>query len=326
MSTQDLIDLPLNEKIVEHFQNPRNIGEIENPDGFAVIGDPRCGDYIKVWLKINNEKITDFKFKVFGCWGAISTTSVVSELAIGKSLKEASVLTDDDVVRELGGIPQNKQHCSLLGVQGLRTAIADYLIKDNHKKYMQRVEQYRELGYDFPLARDFMVQMIRDVPETALVLDVGTGKGHLALAIARSGRKCISVDISDEEIHYAQLNAIYYRLDHLIQFKNQNAQNLNFDNNHFDVVMTAAFIHHLSDPEPVLNEFIRVCKPGGKIVISDFNENGLKMVDKRHREEGGVHHVYGWRMEKVQKWFEDRQYKTKLVNEEFETIVTVTLR
>ncbi len=326
MSTQDVIDLPLNDKIIEHFQNPRNIGEIENADGFAVIGDPKCGDYIKVWLEIKDEKIADFKFKVFGCWGAISTTSVVSELAIGKSLKEASLLTDHDVIQELGGISQNKQHCSLLGIQGLRTAIADYLIKDNHRKYIDRIEEYRKLGYDFPLARDFMVQMIRDVPKSALVLDVGTGKGHLALAIARSGRKCISVDISDEEMHYAQLNAIYYRLDHLIQFENQDAHYLKFIDDYFDVVMTAAFIHHVDDPEPVLNQFIRVLKPGGNIIISDFNENGLKMVDERHQKEGNVHHVHGWRMEKVKQWFEDMHYHAKLIDEEFETIVTVTLR
>ncbi|MBD3289242.1 methyltransferase domain-containing protein [candidate division KSB1 bacterium] len=326
MSTHETIDLTLNAKIIEHFQNPRNIGELEHPDGFAVVGDPSCGDHIKVWLKVEDEIITDFKYKVFGCWGAISTTSVVSELAIGKSLKQASLFTDDDVVRELGGIPQNKQHCSLLGIQGLRTAIADFLIKDNHRKFSERIEQYRAHGYDFPLARDLMVNKIRDLPKSANVLDVGTGKGHLALAIARSGRKCISVDISEEEIHYARLNAIYYKLDNLIRFENQDARHLKFENDHFDAVMTAAFMHHLKNPEPVLNEFIRVSKLGTKIVISDFNENGLKMVAQKHREDGKTHDVHGWRMEEVQKWFENQQYSTQLVNEEFETIVTVTTR
>ena len=116
----------INQKILDHFLNPRNVGEIENADGYAKIGDPSCGDFIKVWLRIENEIIVDFKYKVFGCWGAISTTSGASELAIGKSTKDATKITDDDVIKALGGLPEQKQHCSLLGVQGLRAARADY--------------------------------------------------------------------------------------------------------------------------------------------------------------------------------------------------------
>jgi nitrogen fixation NifU-like protein len=132
------MDTPINndstKNYIDHFLNPRNIGEIENADGHARVGDPSCGDFIKVLIKVKDEIITDYKFKVSG-GGANATTSVASELTIGKRLKEAIRLSDDDIILALGGIPDNKKHCSLLGINGLRAPIADYLVKDNHKKY-----------------------------------------------------------------------------------------------------------------------------------------------------------------------------------------------
>ena len=92
-----------NEKVLDHFFTPRNIGEIKHPDGKATVGDPRCGDFIKVWINVNGHVISDFKYKVFGCGAAIATTSVVSELAIGKSIENALELTDDDVIERYHG-------------------------------------------------------------------------------------------------------------------------------------------------------------------------------------------------------------------------------
>jgi nitrogen fixation NifU-like protein len=118
-----------NETVIEHFMHPRNVGELENPDGEAVVGDPMCGDQMKVSIRVDNGIISDIKFKSFGCPGAISTSSMVTELAKGKSTVEALMITDDDVVLALGGIPAHKKHCSLLGVQAVQQAIQDYLRK-----------------------------------------------------------------------------------------------------------------------------------------------------------------------------------------------------
>ncbi len=119
-----------NERVIEHFMNPRNVGVIEDPDGRAVVGDPTCGDYIEVCIKVKDKRIVDFKFLISGCPGAISTSSIATELAIGKTIEEAMALTDNDVIVAAGGIPARKVHCSLLAIRGLHQAIQDCLRKN----------------------------------------------------------------------------------------------------------------------------------------------------------------------------------------------------
>jgi nitrogen fixation NifU-like protein len=126
--------LVYNETMIDHFTHPRNVGEIENPDGMAVVGDPTCGDYVRVFIKVNDGKISAFKFLTMGCPGAISTSSIATELAIGKSLEEALRLTDNDVIKAAGGIPARKAHCSLLAIKGLHQAISNYKQKNCNSK------------------------------------------------------------------------------------------------------------------------------------------------------------------------------------------------
>jgi nitrogen fixation NifU-like protein len=118
--------LVYNETLIDHFMHPRNVGEIDNPDAMAVVGDPTCGDFIRISIKVNEGRISDFKFLTQGCPGAISTSSIATELAIGKTLEEALKLTDNDVIEAAGGIPARKAHCSLLAIRGLQEAIANY--------------------------------------------------------------------------------------------------------------------------------------------------------------------------------------------------------
>jgi nitrogen fixation NifU-like protein len=118
--------LVYNETLIDHFMHPRNTGEIENPDAMAVVGDPTCGDFIRVYLKVEDGKISAFKFLTQGCPGAISTSSIATELALGKTLEEALKLTDNDVIHAAGGIPARKAHCSLLAIKGLHQAILNY--------------------------------------------------------------------------------------------------------------------------------------------------------------------------------------------------------
>jgi len=114
------------DKVIEHFQNPRNVGEIENANGVGTVGNPSCGDIMTIYLKIDNDVITDIKFKTFGCGAAIATSSITTELVKGKTLAEAEKLTRDAVANALDGLPPIKMHCSNLATDALRAAIVDY--------------------------------------------------------------------------------------------------------------------------------------------------------------------------------------------------------
>ncbi len=114
------------EKVMDHFSNPRNVGEIKDASGIGEIGNPVCGDMMKFYIKVENNIIKDVKFKTFGCGAAIAVSSMVSEMAIGKTIEEALAITNDAVAKELGGLPPNKLHCSNLGADALHKAIEDY--------------------------------------------------------------------------------------------------------------------------------------------------------------------------------------------------------
>jgi nitrogen fixation NifU-like protein len=120
------------EKVKDHFLNPRNVGEIKNPDGFGKVGNPVCGDVMAIYIKVKDEKIIDIKFKTFGCAAALATSSVLTEMVKGKTINEALKITRDDVANELGGLPAIKMHCSNLAADALREAIKDY--RDKKKK------------------------------------------------------------------------------------------------------------------------------------------------------------------------------------------------
>jgi nitrogen fixation NifU-like protein len=118
-----------NEKVMDHFMSPRNVGEIENADGVGEVGNPVCGDMMTFYIKVKDNHISDVKYKTFGCGAAIAVSSMVSEMAKGKTLEEAKKLTPALVAKELEGLPSNKYHCSNLGAQALNKAIDDYLKK-----------------------------------------------------------------------------------------------------------------------------------------------------------------------------------------------------
>ncbi|MDY3791979.1 Fe-S cluster assembly scaffold protein NifU [Huintestinicola sp.] len=114
------------EKVMDHFANPRNVGEIENADGIGEVGNAKCGDIMKMYIKVDNGVISDVKFKTFGCGAAVATSSMATEMIMGKSIDEALKLTNKAVVEALDGLPASKIHCSVLAEQALKSAIADY--------------------------------------------------------------------------------------------------------------------------------------------------------------------------------------------------------
>jgi nitrogen fixation NifU-like protein len=116
--------------VMDHFSNPRNVGEIENADGVGEVGNPVCGDMMTFYVKVDDQdRLEDVKFKTFGCGAAIAVSSMVSEMAKGKTVDEALKISRDDVAEELGGLPKQKMHCSNLGADALHLALEDYLSK-----------------------------------------------------------------------------------------------------------------------------------------------------------------------------------------------------
>ena len=129
------------EIVMEHFTNPRNVGEIKDADGIGQVGNPKCGDIMKMYFKIDeNEVITDVKFKTFGCGSAIASSSIATELIKGKTVKEALNVSNKKVVEELGGLPSAKIHCSVLAEQAIKSAIFDYAQK--HNKHYEELEGF----------------------------------------------------------------------------------------------------------------------------------------------------------------------------------------
>lgn len=130
------------EIVMDHFRNPRNVGSMENADGVGQVGNPKCGDIMKIYLKINDDEIIeDVKFETFGCGSAIASSSIATELIKGKSIHEAVGLTNKAVVEALGGLPPVKIHCSVLAEQAVKSALYDYSLKSN--KVIKGIENYK---------------------------------------------------------------------------------------------------------------------------------------------------------------------------------------
>ncbi|WP_407307956.1 Fe-S cluster assembly scaffold protein NifU [Desulfosporosinus sp. SB140] len=122
------------EKVMDHFTNPRNVGEIENPDGVGEVGNAKCGDIMRIYLDVEGDVIKDVKFKTFGCGAAVATSSMVTEMVKGKTIEEALVISNAAVAEALGGLPPAKMHCSNLAADALHAAIKDYREKQEKKE------------------------------------------------------------------------------------------------------------------------------------------------------------------------------------------------
>lgn len=130
------------DKVMDHFMHPRNVGEIENADGVGEVGNPVCGDMMTFYVKVKDDRVVDIKYKTFGCGAAIAVSSMVSEMAMGKTIEEVRKITPALVAKQLEGLPKNKFHCSNLGAQALNKAVDNYLEKQGIK--VERVEESEE--------------------------------------------------------------------------------------------------------------------------------------------------------------------------------------
>ena len=127
-------DIGYSEKVMDHFRNPRNVGTLDDPDGVGVVGNPVCGDLMEIHIRVRDDRIEDIRFKTFGCGSAIATSSMITEMARGKSLEEAMQISRNDVAQELGGLPPQKMHCSNLAADALKKAIRNFRGEDTEEE------------------------------------------------------------------------------------------------------------------------------------------------------------------------------------------------
>ncbi|HFC97839.1 MAG TPA: zinc-ribbon domain-containing protein [Thermosulfurimonas dismutans] len=152
------------EKVLEHFTHPRNIGTLEDADGVGEVGNPACGDMMTFYIKVRDGRIVDVKYKTFGCVAAIAVASVVSEMAKGRTLEEAKALRNEDIARELGGLPKQKWHCSVLGAKALKEAILDYEARisgqsrEKGPQKPRRKQTCPDCGIENPITARFCMQ------------------------------------------------------------------------------------------------------------------------------------------------------------------------
>ena len=160
-------------------------------------------------------------------------------------------------------------------------------VLENHKKYIERINFYKDHGYDVEQERKFILE--KSVPLYGNILEVGTGKGYFTAELAKEGHSFISIDISAEDQTLARFNLAYLGLEHLVDFAIEDAEHLSFDDNNFDIIFSVNSMHHFTNPLTVIDELIRVVSFEGKIVLSDFTDQGLRVISEIHAAEGRVH-------------------------------------
>lgn len=178
---------PYSEKVLEHFQHPRNVGRMENPDGKAVEGSPACGDMVAVYLKVDadTKRIDDVKFESYGCASNIATGSIVTELAKGKTLDEAKTISWKQAAQELGGLPPIKAHCSVLAVEGLRAAIHNY--EESHGLVVERTTTTAET----------VGNRLKHIMNRATGLDI-VRTGKVKQVTVEGGTVTVTLNLSDD--------------------------------------------------------------------------------------------------------------------------------
>ena len=192
-------------------------------------------------------------------------------------------------------------------------------ILENHKKYLDRVNFYRSFGYDLEKERDFILD--KSLPISGKILEIGTGKGHFALALAKRGFSFTSIDISEEEQGIAKLNIQYYKLEKQVNFRIEDAQDLSFPDYSFDVIFSINVFHHLEKPQAVLNEIARLLLHEGKIILSDFNTKGLEIINACHAHEGRVHDYFKHDLGEAKNYFIIRGLKVHEFQSETQKVI-----
>jgi len=195
----------------------------------------------------------------------------------------------------------------------------DKEVLENHQRYLERKALYKRLGYDVDKERSFIIEKAQ--PIFGNILEVGTGKGHFTLALAKEGHRFISVDISKEEQKIAKLNLRYFGLEDFVDFRIENAENLSFSDKSFDIIFAVNALHHFINPYRVINELIRVLAFKGKIILSDFTKEGLEFIDKIHAREGRKHQTSKITLVDIKRYLEDKGFMITESHSKFQEVL-----
>jgi ubiquinone/menaquinone biosynthesis C-methylase UbiE len=185
----------------------------------------------------------------------------------------------------------------------------DKEVLENHKTYLERKKLHQGFGYDVDKERDFILEEAK--PFLGKILEAGTGKGHFALALAKDGYSFVTFDISAEEQRFAKLNLAYFGFEKQVIFKIENAEHTSFADRSFDVILCVNTLHHLNNAYKVIDEFLRILAPCGKLVLADFTEEGFKVMDKVHACDGTIHQVCKTTLEDVAAYLNKKLFLVK---------------
>jgi ubiquinone/menaquinone biosynthesis C-methylase UbiE len=195
----------------------------------------------------------------------------------------------------------------------------DEKILKNHKRYSQRINFYKNQGYDVQRERSFILE--KSFPVYGNILEVGTGKGYFTVQLAKEGFNFTSIDISDQEQEFAKLNIKYFGFENSVDFRIEDARHLSFDDSSFDVIFAINTLHHLKDPIKVLDELIRIISFEGKIILSDFNQKGLEIIGRIHASEGRRHEAGKTTLSETGNYLEGKGFIVKKYNTAFQDIL-----
>lgn len=198
------------------------------------------------------------------------------------------------------------------------------IVIENHERYRERINLYKKFGYDIEEERRFIIEKAR--PFNGKILEVGTGKGYLTIALAKAGYDFTSIDISEEEQKFARLNIKYFGLDKRVDFKIADAEHSSFKNKTFGVIFSVNLLHHLLNSFKVMEELIRIVSFDGKIVLSDFSKEGLRVVDKIHETEGRKHEVSQVDLNDMANYLLDKSFKIERHRTEFQETLIASLK
>ena len=195
---------------------------------------------------------------------------------------------------------------------------------DNHKKFLERIDFYKKFGLDQIKEREFILN--KALPIGGNILEIGTGKGHFSLALAKNGYRFTTIDIDKQEQEIAKLNLAYYNLQHFANFKIEDARCLSIPEKSFDVIFCINVYHHLKTPFQVLEEMQRILSLKGKIVLGDFNEKGMDIINKCHELEGRKHDYFTNNLETAKGFFSNRGFNIRQENSFAQELIIISQR
>jgi len=195
----------------------------------------------------------------------------------------------------------------------------DNEVLENHKRYLERKALYKSFGCDIDQERAFVIEKAQ--PLYGDILEAGTGKGHFALALAKEGYRFTTFDISEEEQKFARLNLKYFGLEHLVDFRIENGECLSFKDKSFGIIFSINTFHHLENPYKVLDELIRLLSFEGKLILSDFNQAGMSLLDKIHASEGRKHKVSKTTLADIERYLIEKGFQIDKASSKFQEVL-----